>query len=152
MSGATPPRQAAASDAPAPPMGAFALVWFSYFGAMGAFNPFAPLWFKDLGFTTLAIGTIASLQSWSRVLAPYAWAWLGDHGVGRVRLLRWATVGSALAAMLLLWTRGYGAVALATTLLFLANGGVVPLAEATLSRHLTTATGMNVDRYGRVHI
>jgi PPP family 3-phenylpropionic acid transporter len=48
--------------------------------AIGLFNPYAPLWFKELGFSTLAIGSIASLQAWTRVVAPYAWGWLGDHG------------------------------------------------------------------------
>jgi PPP family 3-phenylpropionic acid transporter len=43
-------------------------------------------------------------------------------------------------------------VALCTVLLFLANGGVVPLSEATLARHLSTAQGMDSTRYGRVRV
>ena len=59
------------------PFVAFGAVWFCYFAAIGMFNPYAPLWFKDLGYSTLAIGGIVSLQSWTRVLAPYGWGWLG---------------------------------------------------------------------------
>ncbi len=131
---------------------AFGAVWFFYFAAIGSFNPFAPLWFKELGFSTLAIGSIASLQAWTRIIAPYAWGWLGDHSGQRVRLMRLAALASLLAACGLLWARGYGAVALFTALLFLANGGVVPLTEATISRHLTTEDGMDTARYGRVRV
>ena len=57
----------------------FARVWFCYFAAMGAFTLYAPLWFRDLGMSALAIGSIASLQAWTRVFAPYSWGWIADH-------------------------------------------------------------------------
>ena len=141
-----------AAAPPATRLRVFGAVWFCYFASIGAFNPFAPLWFKELGFSTLAIGTIASLQAWTRVLGPYAWGWLGDHGTPRVRLVQLAAGLSLLAACALLWVRGYTAVAVCTALLFLANGGVVPLTEATLARHLATGQGMDAGRYGRVRV
>jgi MFS transporter, PPP family, 3-phenylpropionic acid transporter len=152
--------RAAGASSPAPGQGgstraslaAFGAVWFSYFASIGMFNPYAPLWFKDLGFSTLAIGVISSLQSWTRVIAPYAWGWLGDHGGQRVRLLRLAAALALLAAGGLLLARSFGAVAACTLLLFLANGGIVPLSEATLAAHLNTAGGMDTARYGRVRV
>lgn len=141
-----------AAPPPGPRLRAFGAVWFCYFASIGAFNPFAPLWFKELGFSTLAIGTIASLQAWTRVLGPYAWGWLGDHGAPRVRLVQLAAGLSLVAAIALLWVRGYTAVAVCTALLFLANGGVVPLTEATLARHLATGQGLDAGRYGRVRV
>lgn len=133
-------------------LGVFGALWFCYFAAIGSFNPFAPLWFKELGFSTLAIGSLASLQSWTRVIAPYGWGWLGDHGGQRVRVVQWAAGLSLLAASGLLWARGYPAVALCTTLLFLANGGVVPQTEALVARHLSTGAGIDTGRYGRVRM
>lgn len=133
-------------------LGPYAALWLCYFAAMGTYSPFAPLWFKELGFSTLAIGTIASLQAWTRVLAPYGWGWLGDHSGRRVLLIRLSAGAALLAAAGLLWARGYGAVALCCTLLFVANGGVVPLAEAALARHLMTDNGMDSARYGRVRM
>ena len=64
---------------------------FAYFASIGLFNPYAPLWFQSLGFSTLAIGAIGSLQAWTRVVSPYAWSWTGDHwehGARRATLLR----------------------------------------------------------------
>lgn len=138
--------------APAPPFAAFAAVLCCYFATIGLFNPYAPLWFKELGYSTLAIGAIASLQSWTRILAPYGWGWLGDHGGNRVQLVRLAALGTALAAGSLLVAREYGAVAAATALMFLANGAIVPLSEAALAAHLNRDGTMDTARYGRVRM
>ncbi len=46
----------------------FGALTFTYFAAIGLFNPYAPLWFQSLGLSTLVIGGIVSLQSWTRVL------------------------------------------------------------------------------------
>jgi MFS transporter, PPP family, 3-phenylpropionic acid transporter len=80
--------------APGRSLAPFGALTFCYFATIGLFNPYAPLWFQSLGMSTLAIGAIASLQSWTRVLAPYAWSWLGDHGGQRVRLIRIAAFGA----------------------------------------------------------
>lgn len=138
--------------APAAPLGAFAAVWFAYFAAIGLFNPYAPLWFKDLGFSTIAIGAIASMQSWTRVVAPYAWGWLGDRHGRRTDGVRWAAA-AAFAASIGLWLwPGATAITVFTLLLFLANGGVVPLSEAALAQHLQRGGDMDFARYGRVRL
>ena len=137
---------------PSRPLFAFGALWFCYFAAIGAFNPYAPLWFKELGFSTLAIGAISSLQSWTRVIAPYGWGWLGDHHGQRMRWVQMGSLAAVVAASGLLWAREYALVAVITVLLFLANGAVIPLSEATLARHLHTADGMDSGRYGRVRM
>ncbi len=133
-----------------------------YFAAVGLFNPYAPLWFAQLGFSTLVIGGIASLQSWTRVVAPYAWSWLGDHSGRRITLIRVSSM-AALLASLALWFAGSQqgftptalmfAVAAATALLFVANSGMVPLYEVLLSHLLCTpGGGMDTRRYSRVRV
>jgi hypothetical protein len=52
---------------------ASAALSFAYFTAIGGFNPFAPLWYKELGMPVFVIGILVSLQSWTRLFAPYAW-------------------------------------------------------------------------------
>ena len=132
---------------------AFGVLSFTYFATIGLFNPYAPLWFKELGYSTLAIGALASLQNWTRVVAPYAWAWLGDHGGRRTELLRLSAWLSLLASLGLLYFEQYAAVAVVTALLFLSNGGIVPLSEAALSQQLaSTPQGLDAGRYGRVRV
>lgn len=135
---------------PRAPLAAFGVLWFGYFAAIGAFNPYAPLWYQSLGFSTLAIGTIASLQAWTRVIAPYGWAWLADHRGHRARLVKVAAALSLAAAAGLLVARDFGAVAACIVVLYLANGGVMPLSEATLARHLSRGGALDTGRYGRV--
>jgi MFS transporter, PPP family, 3-phenylpropionic acid transporter len=145
-------------DSAAPPPGRVApygWLWLAYFATVGVFNPYAPLWFKALGLSTLAIGALASLQSWTRLLAPYAWSWLADHSGQRVQLLRLAAAGSLVSALgLALWPDlpAGPMLAVLVALLFLANGGVVPLAEAALAQILFTRQGMDAARYGRVRV
>lgn len=140
----------------------FSALTCCYFAAIGLFNPYAPLWYQSLGFSTLVIGGIASLQSWTRVFAPYAWSWAGDHSGRRVELIRLAAAGAVLCA-LGLWlvqavtglegTTRVVAVAAMAALLFVANGGVVPLFEAQLAHLLNRADGtMDPQRYGRVRV
>ncbi len=77
----------------------FGALWLCYFGFVGLFSPYSPLWLSHLGYSTLAIGAFASLQSWTRIVAPYGWGWLADHGGRRVVLLRAAALISTLAAL-----------------------------------------------------
>ena len=133
-------------------LSAFGLLSFTYFAAIGLFSPYAPLWFKELGLSTFAIGAIASLQSWTRIVAPYAWSWAGDHSGRRVELIRLAAAGTVLAALGLLGVGSATAVAVVTALLFIANSGVVPLYEAVLANLLRTEQGLDTARYGRVRV
>ena len=152
----------------------FARVWFCYFSAMGAFALYAPLWFRDLGMSALAIGSIASLQSWTRVFAPYSWAWIADRSNDRARLIGksgftlWvARLGRPGALMRLVGVLcvvfalalalagrfGAAAIGVCVALLFIANGAVIPLMEASLAHHLNLAAGAGAGgRYGRARV
>ncbi len=153
------------------PLLAFGLLWLTYFATIGIFSPYAPLWFQSLGMSTIAIGALSSLQAWTRLLAPYAWSWAADRSGQRVALIRWAAGGALLAALglalapWLVTVASPSAAAAADTallvavfiplgvaLMFIANGGVVPLAESALSQLLTTGRGLDVARYGRVRM
>ena len=67
----------------------FAMLSASYFAHIGFFNPYLPLWLKELGFSLLAISVLTSVQSASRLFAPYLWGSLSDRTGERVRLLRY---------------------------------------------------------------
>jgi PPP family 3-phenylpropionic acid transporter len=132
----------------------FAALWLFYFGFIGLFNPYSPLWLSHLGYSTLAIGAFSALQSWTRIVAPYGWGWLADRGGRRVALLRLAALISLLAAAAL-WFAGAAGVlpmALAMATLFLANGAVTPIAETLLLKHLHDGSGLDAHRYGRVRL
>ncbi|MBX3610938.1 MAG: MFS transporter [Hydrogenophaga sp.] len=130
----------------------FAALSASYFAHIGFFNPYLPLWLKDLGFGLLTISILTSVQSATRVFAPYGWGWLSDHTGERVRLLRYGAT-AALAISAALWLE-LGAVALFVVLLvmFAHTSGMMPMSEAVLAQHVSREGAFDARRYGRVRV
>ena len=94
--------EAAAKRRPRVP---FAALSATYFAHIGFFNPYLPLWLKDLGLPIVVISLLTSVQSFTRVFAPYAWGALSDHTGERVRLLR-ISAAVALLSSAGLWVNG----------------------------------------------
>ena len=131
---------------------AFGTVSFGYYAYSGLFSTYAPLWFQSLGYSTLVIGGLASMQSATRIFGPYAWGWLADHSGRRTRMLRIAAAGSLASAFGFLITPGYGWVATVLVLLFLFTSGVSPLSESALSHFVQHEGSFDARRYGRVRV
>ena len=131
---------------------AFGSVSFAFFGFSGLFNTYAPLWFQSLGYSTLAIGTLASLQSGTRLFSPYLWGWLADHTGQRGRLLRVA-VGLSLAASLgYLASHEFGWTAAVTVAMFISTAAVIPISESSLAQLVSRDGALDARRYGRVRV
>lgn len=131
---------------------AFCALSASYFAHIGFFNPYLPLWLKDMGFGLLAISVLTSVQSATRLFAPYGWGWLSDHTGERVRLLR---LGSAvaLAFSLGLWFSPSGAVLFVVLLgMFTHTSGMMPMSEAVLAQVVSRDGRFDPRRYGRVRV
>jgi len=130
----------------------FAALSATYFAHIGFFNPYLPLWLKDLGLSLFIIGLLTAVPAATRLIGPYAWGWLSDHTGERVRLLRYGA-SAALLISLGLWVEGGVAwLALVLFLLFLHTSAMMPMSEATLA-HLVSAGGsFDARRYGRVRL
>ena len=76
----------------------FAALSATYFAHIGFFNPYLPLWLKDLGLPIVVISLLTSVQSFTRVFAPYVWGALSDHTGERVRLLRYSAAVALVAS------------------------------------------------------
>src|SRR3954468_19529408 len=85
----------------------FAALSATYFAHIGFFTPYLPLWLKAQGLPIAVISVLVSLQSFTRVFAPYAWGALSDHTGERVKLLR-ISAAVALAASAGLFFSGGG--------------------------------------------
>ena len=126
----------------------FAGLSATYFAHIGFFNPYLPLWLKAQGLPITAISLLVSVQSFTRVFAPYAWGALSDHTGERVKLLR-ISAAVALAASAGLWIPG-GAwwIALVLLLLFTHTSSMMSLTEAAMAQLVAGDWG----RYGRVRL
>ena len=120
----------------------------TYFAHIGFFNPYLPLWLKSLGLPITVISLLASVQSFTRVFAPYAWGALSDHTGERVKLLR-ISAFIALCASTGLWFAG-GAwwIALVLLLLFTHTSSMMSLTEAAMAHLVAGDWG----RYGRIRL
>lgn len=126
----------------------FAALSATYFAHIGFFNPYLPLWLKSLGLPIVVISLLASVQSFTRVFAPYVWGALSDHTGERVKLLRYSAV-VALIASAGLWVPG-GAwwVGFVLLLLFTHTSSMMSLTEAAMAHLVAGDWG----RYGRIRL
>ena len=130
----------------------FSALSASYFAHIGFFNPYLPLWLKELGFGLLAISLLTSVQSATRVLAPYGWGWLSDHTGERVRLLRYGATAALLISGALWFPLGAGAMFVVLLLMFAHTSGMMPMSEAVLAQHVSRDGSFDARRYGRVRV
>jgi len=130
----------------------FSALSASYFAHIGFFNPYLPLWLKDLGLGLVTISLLTSVQSSTRLFAPYVWGWVSDHTGERVKLLRIGAV-VALAFACLLWLQlpplWLGVVLF---VMFTHTSAMMPMSEAAMA-HLVSQGGVfDAKRYGRVRL
>ena len=130
----------------------FAAISLCYFGFIGLFSPYAPLWYQSLGYSTFAIGVLTSLQSATRLFAPYAWGWWADHSGRREPLLRLAIGGAVVASLGFFLFRDYAWIAVVCVALMVCTAGVVPISEAVLAHHVSSGGQVDIARYGRVRL
>ena len=124
----------------------------SYFAHIGFFNPYLPLWLKELGLSITLIGLLTAVQAATRVLAHYAWGWLSDHTGERVQLLRWCAGAALLFSLGLWWDLGVWGLASVLLLMFLHTSAMMPLSEAALAQWVSRDGAFDTRRYGRVRL
>ncbi len=130
----------------------FAALSASYFAHIGFFNPYLPLWLKDLGFSITVIGLLTAVQAATRVLAPYGWGWLSDHTGERVKLLRFCAGAALLCSLGLLVQGGVIWLAFVLLLMFIHTSAMMPMSEAALAHWVSSGDGFDARRYGRVRL
>ncbi len=131
----------------------FAALSAAYFSHIGIINTYISLWLKEIGYGVALIGLIASIQSFTRLAAPYAGAGLGDHTGRQVLLLRVASSLALLASLGFFWSEGGVAWLMACLLfMYLNNSALMPMSEAALSKVVTHQGVLDVKRHGRVRL
>ncbi|MDN4588108.1 MFS transporter [Xenophilus aerolatus] len=139
---------AASAPAGRSPLLAFAGLSASYFAHIGFFNPYLPLWLQSLGLPIFTISLLTSVQSFTRVFAPYAWGALSDHLGDRVKLLRISAAVALVASFGLLWHGGAWWVFIVLLVMFVHTGSMMSLTEAALAQLVAGDWG----RYGRIRL
>ena len=129
-------------------MAPFAVLSACYFAHIGFFNPYLPLWLQHLGLPIFIISLLASVQSVTRVFAPYVWGVLSDRSGERVRLLRWSAFVALVSSLGLWFDGGPLWIAAILLLLFTHTGSMMSLTEAAMAHLVAGDWG----RYGRIRL
>ena len=130
----------------------FAALSASYFAHIGFFNPYLPLWLKDLGFGLFAISVLTSVQSATRLFAPYAWGTLSDRTGERVKLLRYGATAALIFSLALWFPLGPVALFAVLLLMFTHTSAMMPMSEAALAHLVSQGGAFDAKRYGRVRL
>jgi MFS transporter, PPP family, 3-phenylpropionic acid transporter len=125
------------------------LVYLAYYGYVGAFMPFFPVYLRGLGFSGAELGAVQMVPSLLSLVAAPAWAAVADRHVGPARALRVATAWSAAAALLLPFATTPIAVAAAVFAISLGDRAVVPLVDSVTLEHVRRRPR---DTYGRIRV
>ncbi|MGE4243599.1 MFS transporter [Ramlibacter sp.] len=135
----------AKADRPLIPFAALGAVYFAH---IGFFNPYLPLWLKAQGYPILVISLLASVQSSTRLFAPYAWGALSDHTGERVKLLRISSFIALLCCAGLYVEGGVWWLGFVLFVLFTHTSSMMSLTEAAMAHLVAGDWG----RYGRVRL
>lgn len=130
----------------------FAALSASYFAHIGFFNPYLPLWLKDMGLSLLAISVLTSVQSATRLFAPYGWGWLSDRTGERVKLLRYGATAALLCSLGLSLNLGFWGLLLVLVLMFFHTSAMMPMSEAAMAHLVSQGGRFDAARYGRVRL
>ncbi len=130
----------------------FAALSASYFAHIGFFNPYLPLWLKDMGLGLFAISLLTSVQAATRLFAPYGWGALSDHTGERVKLLRYGATGALLCSVGLWFDFGLWWLAAVLLLMFTHTSSMMSLSEAAMAHLVSQGGAFDARRYGRVRV
>jgi MFS transporter, PPP family, 3-phenylpropionic acid transporter len=117
--------------------------YFSFYTTVGAIVVFWGPYLQFRGFDAVAIGQLIAILSATKIIAPYVWGWLTDHGGRRVHMIRYASFAAAVIFAGVFAVSDFVLMALVMLLFsFFWNAGMPQFDAATL-----TLLGRNHHRY-----
>lgn len=130
----------------------FGFLSAAYFTHIGFFNPYLSLWLQHLGLGVFAIGALTAMQSATRLVAPFLWAWLSDHTGQRVRLMRLGALAAVVVACGLYVSQSLWWLSLVMVLMFIHTSPLMSLSEAAMAQRVSVGGQFDSQRYGRVRL
>jgi PPP family 3-phenylpropionic acid transporter len=95
---------------------------------------------------------LTSVQSATRLFAPYGWGWLSDHTGERVKLLRYGATAALLVSLGLWFELARLAGCVVLLLMFTHTSSMMPMSEAAMAHLVSQGGAFDARRYGRVRL
>lgn len=125
------------------------LIYFFYYGNVGAFMPFFPAYLRGLGFSGEQLGAVQMIPSLLAPAVATGWAAFADRHAGPARALALATAWAALAGLALPLARTPLAVGAVIVAMALGDRSVVPLVDSVTLEHCRARPGAS---YARIRL
>jgi PPP family 3-phenylpropionic acid transporter len=122
--------------------------YLSYFAILGAMVPYWTVFLRARGMSALEIGQLMAVGTLTRILAPWASAWVGDRKPRRIVMVGVCALLMTLIFCGMFVVRGFWPVALVTAAFGFFWNAALPQFEIVTLRHLGGAGNL----YGRIRL
>lgn len=114
--------------------------YFLIFVTVGIFLPYWALYLKSIGMNAEQIGILSAVVVFSKIFITYFWGWIVDHTGHRMRVIRFASLFSAICFSAALFFQGFWELFLVLFLFSIFWSASLPQIEAATLAHLGEAT------------
>ncbi len=114
--------------------------YFLFFVTVGIFLPYWPLYLKSIGFNADAIGILAAIVVVTKIFSTYLWGWVVDHTGKRMRVIRIASLLSAITFTGAIYIQTFWGLALVLLIFSIFWSASLPQIEAATMSHLGEST------------
>lgn len=119
-----------------------------YFAFVGGMAPFLGLYLAQKNFDAVQISMVLSLMQVMRIFAPSLWGYVADRTQQPVRVVRWASVASALSCSFIGWAQAFTTIFIVIAVMSFFWNATLPLVEVQTLNTLGKAIGA----YGRIRL
>jgi len=121
--------------------------WF-YFASLGIVVPYWALYLSSLGFDAKSIGELMAILMATKIIAPYLWSWIADHTGHCMKIIRIASICSAITFLGVFIDSSFWWLAVVMLLFSFFWNATLPQFEANTMNYL----GENTHKYSVVRL
>lgn len=114
--------------------------YFLFFVTVGIFLPYWSLYLKAIGMNAEQIGILSAIVVFTKIFITYFWGWAVDHTGKRMRVIRVASLFSAISFSAALFVQDFWGLAIILLLFSLFWSASLPQIEAATLAHLGEST------------
>jgi PPP family 3-phenylpropionic acid transporter len=114
--------------------------YFLFFVTVGIFLPYWSLYLKAIGMNAEQIGILSAIIVFTKIFITYFWGWAVDHTGRRMRVIRIASLFSAISFSAALFIQDFWGLAIILFIFSLFWSASLPQIEAATLAHLGEST------------
>ena len=110
--------------------------YFLFFMTVGIYMPYWSLYLKSIHFNAEQIGILSAIVVGTKIFSTYLWGWVVDHTGQRMRIIKIASLFSALTFVAVLFVKDFWALAFIMFLFAIFWSASLPQVEAATLTYL----------------